>query len=523
MRNSWTLPSAADLSASVVVFLVALPLCLGIALGSGAPLLAGIVAGVVGGILVGALSGSHLSVSGPAAGLTAIVAAAVTQLGSWQAFVVAVVLAGLLQIAAGALRLGVLADYIPNSVIKGMLAAIGVLLILKQAPHLVGYDPDFEGDFSFVEHDGHNTFSSIADALRMFQPGAVVIGLVALALLQLWDLPLVKRLPGLRWLPGPLVAVLAGLGLNQLFGTSLRLGSEHLVQLPLASGVGDVAHHLTAPQWSELRNPLVWKAALTLAVVASLETLLGIAAVDKLDPLNRVTPPNRELVAQGVGNTLSGLLGGLPMTSVIVRSSANVNAGATSRWSSVLHGILLLVSACYLAHWLNYVPLAALAAVLIATGYKLAKIQIFKDFYRQGWDQFAPFVVTIVAVVLTDLLTGILIGIAAGLYFHIRSNFQTSMVMVHEQDRYLLRLRKDVSFFVKPRLRQTLEQVPRGAKLLIDISKADYIDHDIVDTLNEFAHHAAANGIAVQVRRNPHRASQSRLAIELPDETILEA
>lgn len=523
MRTPMQPPTIADCGASVVVFLVALPLCLGIALGSGAPLLSGIVAGVVGGILVGSLSGSQLSVSGPAAGLTAIIAATVLQLGSWQAFVVAVVLAGLLQVAAGLLRLGVVADYIPNSVIKGMLAAFGVLLVLKQAPHLVGYDPDFEGDFSFVERDGHNTFTSLADSLRMFEPGAALIGVVALAVLYLWECPAWQRRQVARLLPGPLVAVLAGTALNHGLGPSLRLGAEHLVRLPQSSGAIDVLQHLSLPDWSALGSPLVWKAAVTLAVVASLETLVGLAAVDRLDPLNRVSPPNRELLAQGIGNTVSGLLGGMPMASVIVRSSANVSAGAQSRWSTVLHGGLLLVSALYLARWINTIPLAALAAVLLATGLKLVRLQIFVDFYRQGWVQFAPFVVTIVAVMLTDLLTGLPIGIATGLYFHIRGNFQSAMVLVNEQDRYLLRLRKDVSFFVKPRLRQTLEQVPHGSKLLIDISQADSMDHDIVDTLNEFAHHAALHGIAVQLRRNPHHSSQARLAFDLPPESMTEA
>ncbi|MBM5813020.1 MAG: SulP family inorganic anion transporter [Gammaproteobacteria bacterium] len=510
---------AADVRASIVVFLVAVPLCLGIALGSGAPLAGGVVAGIVGGIVVGALSGSALSVSGPAAGLTAIVAAAILAVGSWPAFLAAVVVAGLLQIAAGLLRLGSVADFVPNAVIRGMLAAIGVLLILKQLPHLVGYDVDFEGDFALVQPDGGNTFGALGRAFGAVTPPAAVAGLVAIALLWLWERPALKRIAALAAVPGPLVGVVAAVGVSQALGQlgpNWRLASEHLVQLPVVDGPLGFYGHLAAPAFDRLADGVVWKTAVTIAIVASLETLLSVAAVDKLDPLNRVTPPNRELVAQGVGNTVSGLLGGLPMTSVIVRSSANLNAGARSNASTILHGALLLIAALFAARWLNLIPLSALAAILVFTGYKLAKVEIFRELWAQGREQFIPFVLTILAILATDLLVGIGVGIAIGVAFHIHSNFSTALMLVHDGNHYLLRLRKDISFFVKPALRRTLETIPPHSYLLIDLSRADLIDRDIVDVINEFAHHVRVKNIRVELRRNPARASHQALHFDLP-------
>ncbi len=518
MRRLWD-RARVDGPASVVVFLVAVPLCLGIALGSGAPLLSGIVAGVVGGLVVGALSRSPLSVSGPAAGLTVIVAAAITATGSFQAFLVAVVIAGLLQIGAGVLKLGSLGDFVPNSVIKGMLAAIGLLLILKQAPHLVGYDRDFTGDDAFFQRDGETTFSALAVAARAVAPAAAAVGLAALLVLWLWERPALKKRAAFKAVPGPMVAVLVAVGLHELLALrwpELRLSAEHLVQLPAPAGPGDLVGQLAFPDLRQLGNLEVWKAGATLAVVASLETLLSIAAVDKLDPLNRVTPPNRELVAQGVGNTLSGLLGGLPVTSVIVRSSANVNAGARTRLSTMMHGALLLLSALFFARFLNLVPLAALAAILVFTGYKLARVELFREHFAQGWDQFVPFLATIAAILLTDLLVGVVLGIAVGAVFVLRTNFQRSLLLVSDGDRYLLRLRKDVSFFSKPVLRRTLEEVPAGSYLLVDLSRADFIDHDVVDVLNEFAHHAQLKDIRVEVRRNAASPAHRRLKLDAP-------
>lgn len=509
--------AGADFRASIVVFLIAVPLCLGIALGSGAPLPAGIVAGIVGGIVVGALSGSALSVSGPAAGLTAIVAAAIVGLGSWPAFLTAVVLAGAFQLAAGAFRLGTIADFVPNAVIRGMLAAIGLLLILKQFPHLVGYDKDYEGDFNFAQAGGENTFSALPHALQAITPAAAVVGGFAMAILWLWERPWFKRVAVLSALPGPLVAVLASVAASQAMaikGGTWALEPEHLVQLPVVESASAFLGHLSFPDFGRIGDVAVWKAGLTLAIVASLETLLGVSAVDKLDPLNRVSPPNRELMAQGAGNMLAGLLGGLPMTSVIVRSSANVNSGGRSRLSTILHGTLLLLAALFAAQWLNLIPLASLAAILVSTGYKLAKVEIFQELWSQGKDQFIPFAVTIAAILVTDLLSGILVGIAVGVFFHIQANFRTAVTLVHDGPNYLLRLRKDVSFFVKPTLRRTLETIPRDAFLVVDLSAADSIDRDIIDVINEFAHHAQLKNITLQVRRNPARPAHAAIRFD---------
>jgi MFS superfamily sulfate permease-like transporter len=341
----------ADISASIVVLLVALPLCLGIALGSGAPLFAGIIAGVIGGIVVGIFSGSHLSVSGPAAGLTTIVAAAILKLQVFEAFLLAVVIAGIFQIILGFIKAGVIGDYIPNSVIKGMLAAIGLILILKQFPHLVGYDADFGGDESFEQPDKENTFSGILSAINYITPSAVVIGIVSILLLFLWEQKLIKSQKWLAAIPGPLIAVLAGTLINEgfkLYKPEYALELKHLVALPVTGSINEFFQLFTLPKIEYLRNADVWITAVTLAIVASLETLLGIEAVDKLDPLKRVTPPNRELKAQGIGNIVSGLIGGIPLTSVVVRSSANVNAGAKTKLSTILHGLLMLLCVLFI-------------------------------------------------------------------------------------------------------------------------------------------------------------------------------
>ncbi len=512
-----------DFPASIVVLLVALPLCLGIALGSNAPLFSGIIAGIVGGIAIGLLSGSHLSVSGPAAGLTVIVAAGIAQAGTYEVFLVSVVLAGMLQIGFGFLRAGVLGDFVPNSVIKGMLAAIGIILILKQLPHLVGYDADFEGDEAFIQPDSENTFSEILKALNYIEPGAVIIGLICLGILVLWELKFMKSIKALQLVPGPLAAVVIGTALNQVFITSqpfFALESSHLVALPVASDAREFLTFFTLPDFSALGNAAVWTTALTLALVASLETLLSIEAVDKLDPLKRVTPNNRELKAQGVGNMLSGLLGGLPVTSVIVRSSANVNSGAKTKASAVLHGVLMLACVSLIPWLFNKIPLAALAAVLIFVGYKLAKITLFKEFYAKGFDQFVPFLITILAILLTDLLEGIIIGILVGLFFMLRSNFRSALLVVKDTNsHYLVRLRKDVSFLNKPLVKQSLEQIPENAKVIIDVSPAEFIDQDIIDSINEFLAHAHLKNIRVAIEKSPHKKAHANFITPvLPEE-----
>ncbi|MHA4812160.1 SulP family inorganic anion transporter [Flavitalea flava] len=497
--------TAADIPAAVVVFLVALPLCLGVALGSNAPLFSGIIAGVIGGLVIGALSGSNLSVSGPAAGLTAVVAVAIGKMPVFEAFLLSVVIAGILQIVFGFIKAGVLGNFVPNSVIRGMLAAIGIILILKQLPHLVGYDKDFQGDEAFIQIDQENTFSGLIYSLNYLSPGAILIGVLSLVVLFLWDQKFFKTKKIFTYIPGPLVVVAGGILLNKFLSSSggvFAIDPQHLVSLPVVQSLSAASDLVRFPKWEYLGNYHVWITGLTIALVASLETLLSIEAIDKLDPYNRHTPTNRELKAQGVGNLISGLLGGLPITSVIVRSSANLNAGAKSRLSTMFHGLFLLLSVLFIPGLLNMIPLSALAAILIATGYKLAKPALFKEFHRKGWDQLIPFIVTILAILLTDLLIGILIGMGVALFFLIRSNFQSAVMVVHDDNKYLVRFRKDVSFLNKPIVKDKLESVPPDSFVLIDTTRADFIDKDVIDLLNEFLRHAHLKNIRVEVKKS---------------------
>jgi MFS superfamily sulfate permease-like transporter len=495
-----------DFPSSVVVFLVALPLCLGIALGSNAPLFSGIIAGIAGGLVVGAFSGSQLSVSGPAAGLTAIVAVAIGKLPNFEAFLLAVVIAGIFQIVLGYLKAGVLGDYVPSAVIKAMLAAIGVILILKQLPHLVGYNADFEGDETFAQPDGSNTFSGIFKSLNYFLPMAILIGLISLGIQIFWDKVLVKKAKVFRLVPAPLIVVLVAVAINQyLISSGKGLPAHSMVTIPVADSVPGFFSFFMFPDFSQWNNFSVWTTAITIAIVASLETLLNIEAADELDPFQRVTPTNRELKAQGIGNLVSGLLGGLPVTSVIVRTSANVNAGAKSKMSTILHGLLLLLCVAFIPNLLNLIPLPALAAVLIYTGFKLAKPAIFKEFWKKGYDQFVPFIVTILAILLTDLLIGILIGCFVGLFFVMRSNFKSAVFVVNDNDRFLFRLRKDVSFLNKPIIKQKLEEVPENAFVLIDTTRADFLDRDVVEVIDDFMKHAHLKNIRVELKKSVHK------------------
>ena len=497
-----------DLPSSIVVFLVALPLCLGIALASNAPLFSGLIAGFVGGIVIGSLSGSQLSVSGPAAGLTAIVAVAILKLPSFDAFLFSVVICGALQLILGVVKAGVIGDYVPNNVIKGMLAAIGLILILKQFPHLVGYDADPEGDESFVQPNKETTFSGITNALRFITPAAVLIGAVGLLFQFGWEKFTAGKKGLIKLIPAPLVVVLIGVGLNEIFknyGTAYAIEPKHMVSIPVAASTGEFMSFFTAPDFSMWANKDVWITGVTLALVASLETLLSIEAIDNLDPYHRVTNKDRELRAQGIGNMVSGLIGGLPVTSVIVRSSANVHAGARSKASAILHGLLLLSCVAFIPVILNLIPKAALAAILIYTGYKLAKPTLFKEHFKKGWDQFLPFVITIVAILLTDLLIGVVIGIGVGIFFVMRSNFKSSVFIVHDDDKYLFRLRKDVSFLNKPIIKNKLEEVPENASVLIDASRADFIDKDIIEVIEDFMDHAPLKNIFVEIKGSPFR------------------
>ena len=499
-----------DLPSALVVFLVAIPLCLGIAVASGLNEFSGIIGGIVGGIVVGALSGSNLSVSGPAAGLTAIVAGAVLKLPAVEAFFLAVVLAGVFQLMMGIFKLGIIGDYVPNSVIKGMLAAIGIILILKQIPHLVGYDKDFEGDETFIQVSGENTFSSLANSLNHITPLAVIIGLIGIAILIIYERPFIKSKKIFQLLSGPLLVVVVGIVLHYFLSNTASLISvkdADLVNIPVAKTTAEFISFFHLPNWSFISNKDVWITAITLALVASLETLLGLEAVDKLDPLQRFSPPNRELVAQGAGNIVSGMLGGLPLTSVIVRSSANVNAGAKTKMSTIFHGVLIFVCVAFLPGVLNLIPKAALAAILIFTGYKLAKISIFKDYYKRGWEQFMPFIITITAIVLTDLLKGVLIGIAVGIFYIIRSNFRTAIFSITDNNNHLIRLRKDVSFFSKARLKLIFENIPENASVIIDLTKAEFIDKDIIETINEFKIYAVSRNISISIKKSLYNES----------------
>ncbi|HMX77248.1 MAG TPA: SulP family inorganic anion transporter [Chitinophagaceae bacterium] len=496
-----------DITSSIVVFLVALPLCLGVALASNAPPLSGIIAGVSGGIVVGLASRSHLSVSGPAAGLTTIVAAAIGLLGSFQLFLAAVVIAGVLQIVLGFAKAGVIGDYIPNCVIKGMLAAIGLILILNQVPHLLGDDSHFVTDEGVVQDKG-NIFTNFVFAFTHINTAAIIIGVTCLMFYFLWEKLVSGKKSFLKFIPAPLIIVFIGVGLNVFFSNSGMLASlagGHLVKIPESNSANEFFSFFTFPDFSQVFSKDVLVIAVTLALVASLESLLSIEAIDDLDPFQRVTPTNRELKAQGLGNIVSGMLGGLPVTSVIVRSSANVNAGAKTKMSTIYHGTLLLLSFAFIPFLLNMIPKAALAAILIFTGYKLAKPALFKAFYKKGWDQFLPFVITITAILATDLLKGVIIGIVAGLFFVLRSNFKTAVFVVNDENKYLFRLRKDVSFLNKPIIKNKLEMVPENSYVLIDATRADFIDKDIIETIEDFMLHAHLKNIKVEVKKGQNR------------------
>ena len=492
-----------DGPAGAVVFLVALPLCLGIALASGAPMFAGIIAGIVGGIVVGALSGSHVSVSGPAAGLTVIVLSTIQEVGSYKGFLVAVVISGALQLIFGILKFGIIADYVPNSVIKGMLAGIGILIILKQIPHALGRDNDYEGDFRFLEVGGNNTLSDIAKAVASASMGALLIFTAGVVVLLLWD-KLAKKSRIFQLIPGPLVVVVLGIGLNQLFGhlaPAMRLTPpEHLVTLPVVTSVNDFLNQFTFPDFSVIANKAVWKAAGTIAAVGSLETLLSLEAADRLDPYKRMSSSNRELRAQGIGNIVCGLIGGLPVTSVVVRTAANVDAGARTRLSAIIHGALLLTAVIALPRVLSLTPLACLSTILILVGFKLTKPKLYRTVYSQGFDQFVPFIVTVLAVVFTDLLTGVIVGVVCGVFFVIRTNHHDAITVVNQDLNYLFRFTKDASFINKNEFRRKLRELPDGAHVAIDGTRALFIDHDIMEIVSDFQQLAPYKNIVVELK-----------------------
>ncbi|KQT15536.1 hypothetical protein ASG31_14850 [Chryseobacterium sp. Leaf404] len=479
-----------NLPSGLVVFLVALPLCLGIALASGAPPLSGVIAGIVGGIVVGSISNSNISVSGPAAGLTAIVLTAITDLGTFELFLCAGIIAGIIQLFLGFVRAGSISNYFPNNVIEGMLAAIGIIIILKQIPHAVGFDKDYEGHESIFDNGiNFNYFSELFSAVH---PGAIVVTAVSLSVLLSWDrIPALKRL---KVLPGALVAVALGILLNEIFkavGSSLAIGKEHLVSLPVPKNLDDFKNYVTLPDFAGFLNWKVWLTGATIAVVASIETLLCIEASDRLDMQKRITDTNLELKAQGIGNLISSFIGGLPMTSVVVRSSANANAGATSKASSIIHGVLLLICVLSIPVVLNMIPFATLAAVLLLVGYKLAKPATFKHFWHLGKFQFLPFVATVVAVVATDLLKGVGIGLAISVFYILQGNMKRAYYLSKEKlddaDEITIKLAEEVSFLNKAAIKKTLKNIKPNSKVIFDARTTAYIATDVLEMIQEFA------------------------------------
>jgi SulP family sulfate permease len=498
-----------DLPASIVVFFVALPLCLGIALASGAPLFSGIISGIIGGIVVGLASGSRLGVSGPAAGLAVIVLTAITITfkGDYPTFLLAVVFAGILQIILGFAKAGFIGYFFPSSVIKGMLTGIGLLIILKQIPHALGWDKDVEGDESFLQADGENTFSAIGRAFEFVTPGAVLIAVVSLAILILWDKVLLKKHKIFQLLQGPIVVVILGILINYCYQNGIlnfSLSQEQLVQLPVPESLPDFFSQFTFPDFSAITNPMVYQVGFIIAIVGSLETLLSVEATDKLDPLKWNTPTNRELKAQGLGNMISGFIGGLPITQVIVRSSANITFGAKTRMSAVIHGFLLLISAITIASLLNMIPLASLAAVLIMVGYKLAKPSLFIQMYRLGWEQFVPFTATVVAILATDLLKGITVGILFGIFYTLRHSYRNSHHMkkitstTGDREVHQIVLAEEVSFFNKASVIQALDAIPANSKLIIDCTNSKSIAYDVVELIQEYKTSAKSKNIEVE-------------------------
>ncbi len=494
-----------DWKSGIAVFLVALPLCLGIALASGAPLLAGLVAGIVGGTLVSLLSGSELSVSGPAAGLTIIVATAITDLGSFPGFLVAVIIAGLIQVALGLLKMGKIGGFFPSSVIRGMLVAIGIVIILKQIPHAIGDDLDFIGEFEFDQKDGENTFTEIIASFATIKAGAVLISIVGLLILFSWT-ALGNTFRWLNALPASLFVVLVGIGINELLGTYapdwyLGDSKDHMVNLPLFASSSEVWGGLVSPDWRFITNPKVYSVAITLAIVASLESLLSLEATDSLDPLKRISSPDRELLAQGIGNISSGLLGGIPITSVIVRSSTNIYAGGKTRMSGFFHGVLLLVAVLALPVYLNKIPLACLASILLYTGYKLAHPKEFKKVISEGWKQWVPFLVTVAVVVGVDLLWGIFIGTLVGLTFVVITNYSSVFTVFQNGNEILIKFQKDVTFLHKMSLKEALRKIPTGSEVYIDTTKVHFMDHDINLLIQEFISTAPERGIEVDLKK----------------------
>ena len=495
-----------DLPASLVVFFVALPLCLGIALASGAPLFSGLIAGIIGGIVVGGLSGSKIGVSGPAAGLAAIVLTAIGSLGGYENFLVAVVLGGIIQLLFGVLKAGIIGYYFPSSVIKGMLTGIGIIIILKQIPNFFGYDEKSAWNLEFFEIDGGNTFSELFAIIGNVTPGAALVGIISLLLLIFWDKVLSKKAKIFKIVPGPFVVVALGIIFHILFlgNEYLAITGKHLVEVPVPDNINSFLGQFSFPNFAAITNMEVWIVAFTIALVASLETLLCVEASDKIDPDKNVTPTNRELLAQGTGNIISGLIGGLPITQVIVRSSANVQSGGKTKLSTILHGFLILISVILIPRLLNMIPLSVLAAILLIVGYKLAKPSLFKTMYNLGWKQWVPFIVTVLGIVFTDLLVGIGLGLAVGVAVIAIKSYQNSHFL-HIEDKsngkhkIKMTLAEEVTFLNKGAILNELDSLPRDTYLELDVTKTRFLDHDIIEILDDFAFKAKERNIDIKL------------------------
>lgn len=506
-----------DLPAGLVVFLVAVPLCLGIALASGAPLFSGIIAGIVGGIVVGAISHSKIGVSGPAAGLAVIVYDSIRQFGEtpdggfsmeqgFPLFLAALVLGGFIQMLLAFIKAGIIGYFFPNSVIKGMLTAIGIIIILKQIPHALGHDVIAEGFDGFWQADGENTFTEVMVAIGDINPVAVIITVISLAILILWEQNFMKKYRIFQLVQGPLVVVGAGIFLGKILTgiDTFSLEADEMVAIPIMSEEGGFVNLFTTPDFSQLFTSTTLLAAVTIAVVASLETLLCVEATDKLDPEKDITPTNRELIAQGLGNMISGFIGGLPITQVIVRSSANIQSGGKTKMSAIFHGILILVSVLALPEVLNLIPLSSLAAILFLVGYKLAKPVTFKEMYSRGWQQFSPFIITILSIVFTDLLIGIGIGLGFGIILILVRNYSTPFSFHTKTDsgHIKITLSENVTFLNKAAILQSLYVIPSNSKLLIDASSSVYIHPDVEEIIEDFIIHAKAENIEVKIIGN---------------------
>lgn len=493
-----------DLPASIIVFLVAVPLCLGIALASGAPLFSGIIAGIVGGIIVGALSGSQLGVSGPAAGLAVIVLTAIQDLGSFETFLLAVVISGVIQFILGVLRAGIIGYYFPSSVIKGMLAGIGIIIFIKQIPLAFGAS-------SAALAETGNILSYIQTLFTTATTSSLIISLSAVALLILWERPFMKKIKIFNFIQGPLVVVAIGIILFNIFkGTDLALAESQVVTIPVADSISGFFNQFTFPDFTQWNNVQVYTVAFTLAIVASLETLLCLEATDKLDPMKRVTPANQELRAQGIGNLVSGLIGGLPVTQVIVRSSTNIMSGGRTKVSAIMHGVILLGSAMLIPNLLNMIPLASLAAILFIVGYKLAKPSLFKAMYKTGRANFLPFIITILAIVFTDLLVGIGIGMAVAVFYILFNNYKKPFLFEKEkhvdaEGNIVIELSEDVTFLNKANIQRALTLIPDNNKVVIDASKSVHIHNDVIEIIEEFEVNAKERGIEVKIIERRHK------------------